>query len=664
MKSFFLFLLIIGISQLVNSQTTDSLVKTTIHTQRMNDSIVLLTVKANLEKGFALFTTHKKNPDDAFVSSFHLDSSLNKYLRSADSIKEFGTLQSQNDSVAGGTVYFYTDSVTFQYTLHIPKTDSVKITGAFSWLGKQKDEFPSGDVAIDEKSYKKIVAEPNATAALSDDDIKNKSLLWIFLRGLVTGMGAVFTPCVYPLIPVTVSFFLKRSKSRAEGIKSTIAYSLSIILIYTIPAIIITLIFGDKALYQIATSPISNLLFFTIFIIFAISFFGAFEIQLPGSWANKTDAQASKGGLMGIFFMALTLVIVSFSCTGPIAGWLFGQISSGGISAAPVLGMLGFSAGLALPFSLFAFSPSLLHSLPKSGGWLNSVKIFFGFLELALAMKFLSNVDLIYGWHLLNRDVYLSIWIVLAVLLGLYLLGKIKFSHDSDMKFVSIPRLFLAIASFCFAVYMLPGLWGAPLKSLSGILPPAHTQDFNLDDLQYKIGNTATAVSKDTNAKSAIAPKLYTGKLRMPFGIVGYFDFDEGMAAAKALNKPVMLDFTGHSCANCRKMENEVWSNPEVLKRMKEDFVVISLYVDDPSDLPDNQIYTNKSGEKITTLGKKNLDYEIAKFGFNAQPLYMFLDLNGNVLGNTVAIDAGYNPDINAFIKRLDEAKKIFVNMK
>jgi thiol:disulfide interchange protein DsbD len=460
------------------------------------------------------------------------------------------------------------------------------------------------------------------------------------------------------LIPVTVSFFLKRSKTRTEGVRNAIWYSVSIILIYTIPTLILTLIFGDKILYHISTSIISNILFFLIFTVFAISFFGAFEISLPNSWANKADEQAGKGGLLGIFFMALTLVIVSFSCTGPLVGTLLGQTSTKGVSLAPVMGMLGFGAGLALPFSLFAFFPSMLQSLPKSGGWLNSVKVVFGFIELALAMKFLSNVDLAYHWHLLDRDVFLVIWIVLFTLMGFYLLGKLKFSHDSDLPFVSIPRLFFAIAAFSFSLYMVPGLWGAPLKLLSGFIPPTGTQEFNLEELKYKIDNIHTvSATGAANTSAAKPPVKYTDKLHVPFGLTAYYDLEEGMAAAKALNKPVMLDFTGHSCPNCRKMEEQVWKNPDVLKRIKEDFVLISLYVDESQELPFEEQRKGSRGEMITTVGEKNLDYEISKFGFNAQPLYKFLDLQGVPLSDA---NYSYDPDVQKFIDHLEKVKAEF----
>ena len=627
---------------------------------RVNDSLGYLSVKASVAKGSYLFSVKKQGADDAFISSVKFDSGTSKYTNASDTAIEIGQLQSVKDTNASALFRYFADSVEFRFPLHITSQSDTKIKGSFAWLAKSGDEYPSGEESFS-VTVKSI--QPTTTIASSASTAAgDKSLSGTFLLCLAAGFLAVITPCVFPLIPVTVSFFLKRSKTRKEGVRNAILYSLSIILIYTIPTLLITLVFGDKALYTISTHPVSNLLFFTIFIVFAISFFGAFELSLPNSWANKADEKAGKGGLTGIFFMALTLVIVSFSCTGPIVGTLLGQTSTRGISLAPILGMFGFSLGLALPFSLFALFPSLLQSLPKSGGWLNSVKVCFGFVELALALKFLSNVDLIYHWRLLDREVFLVLWIVIAFLLGLYLLGKLKFSHDSDLSYVSIPRLFFAIATFSFALYLVPGLWGAPLKSLSGLLPPATTLDFNLNELQYKIGTASSSSNTSSSSKSAAKPPaLYTDKLHVPFGLTAYFDLEEGMAAAKALNKPVMLDFTGHSCANCRKMEGEVWSNPEVLKRMKEDFVLISLYVDEPSELPDAAQYTNSRKEKISTLGEKNLDYEITKFGFNAQPLYMFLDLQGNTLSD---VKYGYDSNIRKFIDHLDTVKKEFAKRK
>ena len=645
MKKYLTLLLVMVICKLTTAQDVKP-VQFNFTAKTINDSTVQLIVAAKISKGSQLFSTKKANAEDAFVSALTLDTTAKSLATIVDSVTEKGALQLVKSS--DSTNYkLYSDSVSFTYLVHVKADSAFTLNGSFAALIKSGENFPSED--------EKFSVSIEASTVKAEPTKKDDTLLSVFLLCFATGLFAIITPCVFPLIPVTVSFFLKRSGSRKAGVRNAVIYSLSIISIYTIPTILITLIFGDKALYVIATSAISNLLFFAIFIVFAASFFGAFELTLPNSWANKADQQASKGGTLGIFFMALTLVIVSFSCTGPLVGTLLGQTSTKGVSIAPIIGMFGFGAGLALPFSLFAFFPSMLQSLPKSGGWLNSVKVTFGFIELALAMKFLSNVDLIYHWHLLNRDVFLVLWIIVFVLMGLYLLGKLKFSHDSDLPFISVPRLFFAIAAFSFALYMVPGLWGAPLKPLSGFIPPATTQDFNLDNLKYTIGNSTSTPT--ATASGVKPPKKYTEKLHVPFGLIAYFDLEEGMAAAKILHKPVMLDFTGHSCANCRKMEEEVWSNPEVLKRIKENFVLVSLYVDESTELPIAEQYTNKKGDKIVTVGDKNLDYEVTKFNLNAQPLYMFLDLKGNAISD---LKYGYNSDVQKFISHLDAVKAAF----
>jgi len=645
-----LFIVLLASIQLIYSaaaQDSKQPVQFVFSATKLTDTSATFTVHAVAAKGTRIFTAAKKNNDDVFVSSLQLDSSA--FVTTA--VKEEGVAGAVAlpGSTDKGTAY---DSVTFIYTLGI-KAGATAIKGSFNWLGVKGEEFPSGEEKIN-VTITDAAATAVEDAAVASDN-KESSMWSIFLLCLATGLLAVITPCVFPLIPVTVSFFLKRSKTRIEGLKNALWYSLSIILIYTIPTLVLTLIFGDKILYTISTHPFSNIFFFVVFIVFAISFFGAFELALPNSWANKADQKAGKGGLLGIFFMALTLVIVSFSCTGPIVGTLLGQTSMQGVGLAPIIGMMGFGVGLAIPFSLFAFFPSMLQSLPKSGGWLNTIKVSFGFIELALALKFLSNVDLSYHLGILNRDVFLVLWIVVFFLLGVYLLGKLKFAHDSDLPFVSVPRLFFAMASFSFAVYMVPGLWGAPLKALSGFIPPATTQEFNLNDLQYKIGN-AVGVSPSAGPQAA-PPKKYTSKLHVPFGLTAYFDLEEGMAAAKILKKPIMLDFTGHTCPNCRKMEEQVWKDPAVLSRIKENFVLISLYVDETEELPAHEQYTDKNGVKIETVGGKNLDYEIKTFGFNAQPLYMFLDLNGKPLSD---VKYGYDPSVAGFRKHLDAVKAAF----
>ncbi|MFN5225306.1 MAG: protein-disulfide reductase DsbD family protein [Bacteroidota bacterium] len=640
-KLFGCFILFFGwTTQLLAQTGVDTAITWKLAAQRSSDSTVVLTIQAKPEKGLAIFGLYAGS---SLGGNIQIDS-LSRPLSSNDIQLIAGAgkeIQLPDDT----TVYrIYTDSATWSVTVKLPANQQGWITGSINWLGKKEDAFPSDTYAF------RVAIPAIETAATSSGG------WWqIFLICFLTGLFAVITPCVFPLIPVTVSYFLKKSETREAGWRNALWYSLSIVLIYTIPTLLLTLIFGDSILYRISVSPVSNLLFFLIFLLFAISFFGAFEISLPNSWANKADKRAGKGGLGGIFFMALTLVIVSFSCTGPLVGTLLGQTSSNGVGIAPVLGMFGFGLGLALPFSLLAFFPALLPALPKSGSWLNAVKVCFGFIELALALKFLSNVDLSYHWGILDRDVFLVLWIVIFGLMSLYLLGKIRFSHDSELKYLTVPRFFLALLSLSFTIYMIPGLWGAPLNALSGFIPPAVTQDFNLNNIQYQ---TSVAAPGTNLAKP---PIKYTDKLKVPFGLTAYFDLEEGMAAARLLKKPVMLDFTGHTCANCRKMEEQVWKQPEILSRIKQDFVLISLFVDESARLPVEEQFKTPDGDMVTTVGEKNLAYEKAKFGINAQPLYMFLDLKGEPLSD---VKYGYDPDVSRFLAHLESVKQEFARRK
>jgi len=610
---------------------------------RKNDSTLILSIQAIPEKGMSLFSLYPANgTQNPMGGTIQIDSALPSFNAASIRLK-VGT--PSVIAFPGDTSHYtvYADSVSWEFPVSVSPSLKESISGTINWLGKKGDEFPSNTYTF------RVPIANNAPA----NGVEGSTGSWwnIFLICFFTGLLAVITPCVFPLIPVTVSFFLKKSSTQSQGLRNALWYSISIILIYSIPTLLLTLIFGDSILYRISTSSAANLLFFVIFLVFAISFFGAFEISLPNSWANKADQKAGKGGLLGIFFMALTLVIVSFSCTGPLVGTLLGQTSSQGFGLAPVIGMFGFGLGLALPFSLLAFFPALLPALPKSGVWLNSVKVCFGFIELALAMKFLSNVDLAYHWGLLDRDVFLVIWIVIFGLLSLYLLGKIRFSHDSPLPHLSVPRFFLSLFSLAFTLYMIPGLWGAPLNMLSGFIPPASTQDFNLNNLQYEYAPSAAPAS---NAKP---PSKYIDKLEVPFGLTAYFDLEEGLAAARVLNKPVMLDFTGHTCANCRKMEEQVWKQPEVLRRLKNDFVLISLYVDETTELPISEQIKGEDGELIVTVGDRNLAYEKKKFGINSQPLYMFLDTKGEPLST---VRYGYDSDVDKFIAHLEEVRNEF----
>ena len=472
------------------------------------------------------------------------------------------------------------------------------------------------------------------------------SLWGIFLAGFIGGLAAFFMPCIYPMIPLTVSFFTKKSGSRAKGIQSAIIYGLSIILVYVGLGLLITLIFGASALNEAASSATFNLLFFVALIVFGISFLGAFEITLPSSLVNKMDEKSNQNGFVGLFFMAFTLALVSFSCTGPIIGTLLVDAVSKGSYLGPAIGMLGFSSALAIPFTLFAIFPSWLKEMPKSGGWLNTVKVSLGFLEIALAFKFLSNVDLAYHWNIFNRDIFLVIWIVVFGAWGLYLLGKIRLSHDNEIGFLSLPRLFFAMFVLGFTIYMIPGLWGAPLKPLSAWLPPQTTQDFDL----Y---SSKTSTSADTET----AGKKYAGLFHAPHGLDAFYDYEQGLAYAKTVNKPILIDFTGWSCVNCRKMEASVWPDKEVLKKLKEDYVLISLYVDDKTELADSEKYTSTfSGKNIKTIGQKWSDFQASTFGTNSQPYYVIAGHDGKPLVTPQA----FNLDINNYINFLNSGTTAF----
>ena len=471
------------------------------------------------------------------------------------------------------------------------------------------------------------------------------SLWGIFLAGFIGGLAAFFMPCIYPMIPLTVSFFTKKSGSRARGIQSAIIYGVSIILVYVALGLLITLIFGASALNEAASSATFNLLFFAALIIFGISFLGAFEITLPASLVNKMDEKSNQSGFVGLFFMAFTLALVSFSCTGPIIGTLLVDAVSKGSYLGPAIGMLGFSTALAIPFTLFAIFPSWLKEMPKSGGWLNTVKVSLGFLEIALAFKFLSNVDLAYHWNIFNRDIFLVIWIVVFGVWGLYLLGKLRLSHDSEIGFISLPRLFFAMFVLGFTIYMIPGLWGAPLKPLSAWLPPQTTQDFDL----YS--------NKTSTSTDETIGKKYADLFHAPHGLNAFYDYDEGLAYAKSINKPVLIDFTGWSCVNCRKMEASVWSEAAVLKKLKEDYVLISLYVDDKTELAESEKYISTfSGKKIKTIGQKWSDFQAATFGTNSQPYYVIAGLDGKSLVTPQA----FNLDIGNYINFLNSGKIAF----
>lgn len=625
-------------------------------TQEVSGRDVLLKIKALVPQGSALVSVKKISDDAPINTQIRFDSSSGFLLK--DSISEKGVPKSSTEpDFNNARVTFYTDSVEWQQRLQAGKTDSTVVKGTIAYFIKTNGSFNNY-----ETPFRVKIASPASGATVSavnsKEDLGSRSLGYLFLVSFLGGFIALITPCVFSMIPVTVGFFTKRSKSREQGIRNAIYYSLSIVLIFTFLGFLITLIFGPTALNKLATNWIANLFFFLVFFVFGVSFLGAFDIQLPASWQTAADSKASTRSFTGIFFMALTLVLVSFSCTGPIIGNLI-VLASKGSYFGPLVGMFGFSLALALPFTLFALFPQWLNSLGKAGGWLNSVKVTLGFLELALALKFLSNADLSQGWRLLDREVFLSLWIVLFGLLGFYILGKLKFHHDNelpkndfDQPYISIPRLFFALASFSFMVYMIPGLWGAPLKGISAFLPPYGTQDFST--------SAAAVVQVPLPGTAGITPVKYVKQLS-PYepevakkaGLLTFFDYDEALAAARQLKKPLMLDFTGINCINCRKMEAQVWSQPEVMKRLKENFVIASLYTDVQSiPLPESEEFDSKElGEHVNTVGEKFSHLEVSRYGVASQPFYIFLDAKEQKLA---ADGYPYDPDIQKFIRHLD----------
>jgi thiol:disulfide interchange protein DsbD len=636
--------------------------------EKINDKEFDLLITAKIEKGWHLYsqfieeggpipTSFKFNPSAAYKL-------IGKVTESPKPVTAF-------DKNFNMQIAWHKDQVVFKQRISLNKPVTA-ITGVLEFMVCDDQRcLPPAEVEFEiplVAGSEVIIASENSTpdsaieagqvidtssSLLASAVVSNKTAskaegsLWaIFIAGFIGGLAAFFMPCIYPMIPMTVSFFTKQSGSRAKGIRSAIVYGVSIIIIYVALGLLITLIFGASALNEAASSATFNLLFFVVLIIFGISFLGAFEITLPSALVNKMDEKSNQSGFMGLFFMAFTLALVSFSCTGPIIGTLLVDAVSKGSYLGPAIGMLGFSSALAIPFTLFAIFPSWLKEMPKSGGWLNTVKVSLGFLEIALAFKFLSNVDLAYHWGIFNRDIFLIIWIVIFGMWSLYLLGKLRLSHDSEINFLSLPRLFFAMFILGFTIYMIPGLWGAPLKGISAWLPPQTTQEFDL------YSNAGSAVTKiETSGKK------YAGLFHAPHGLDAFYDYEQGLAYAKSVNKPILIDFTGWSCTNCRKMEASVWPDKEVLRRLREDYVLISLYVDDKTELSLEEKYNSAfSGKKVSSIGQKWSDFQASKFGTNSQPYYVIADHTGTVL---VAPQA-FNLDVNNYIKFLESGKVAF----
>ena len=660
-KALFLLLAILSLSTL-KAQILEP-VKWKTRTEKISDTEFYLVMDGTIEKDWHVYSQF--TPENGPLAAEFTFENAKGNFEIIGKAKESPYKKQFND-VFEVDEYYFEKSVTFKQKVKItnPNVTSIKIILDYQVCKdaciNENKKFTFAIPAIpltanldQAVTHADTVAEINAASVKMDTLVKEstntvkssepkkedeKGLWTIFFLAFLGGFAALLTPCVFPMIPMTVSFFTKQSKTTAQGKRNAILYGISIIGIYVILGLAITKIFGADALNALSTNVWFNVIFFVLLVVFAISFLGAFEIMLPNSWANKVDRQADRGGIVGIFFMALALAIVSFSCTGPIVGTLLvDSASKGGI--APIVGMLGFSSALALPFMLFAMFPGWMHSLPKSGGWLNTVKVSLGFLELAFAFKFLSNADLVLQLHWFERESFLAIWIAIFGTWGIYLLGKITLPHDSPLSHISVGRLLLALLVFSFTFYMIPGLFGAPLKLISAFPPP----------------QTYSESPKGFLGTAATNENLPKGAEFGPSNLVVFTDYETGLAYAKEVNKPVLLDFTGHACVNCRKMENNVWTDENVLKILKNEVVLISLYADDKRPLPKEQQFISKStGSEIETIGDKWTDFMITKYKTNTQPLYVLVDLNGNNL-NTITPTTSYDPDVKFYENWLNQ---------
>ena len=606
--------------------------------------------KAEIEKGWHIYVT---DPAKAFNPTTFEFAPSEGVIAEGD-LRSLSKAHVEKDELLMMEIGQYDNEALFEQDFKAEKGGEVKVAISYQACNEGSCLSPTTEeITI-------VLGEGNGApqAEVKSAQESDKGSLWsLIIEAVLWGFAALLTPCVFPMVPMTVSFFMKNSGSAIRGRINASLYGLFIIALYTLPIailIIITRVAGGDAVTAdifnwLATHWVPNIIFFVVFMVFAASFFGAFEITLPSALVNKSDAQSDKGGIGGIFFMALTLVLVSFSCTGPIVGSVLIKSTSGEVWS-PIITMLAFSTAFALPFTLFAFFPSMLKKLPKSGGWLNSVKVVLGFIEVALGFKFLSVADQVYHWNLLDREIYLAIWIVVFSLLGLYLLGKIKFAHDSEMKHLSVGRLALAIGVFTFVVYMIPGMWGAPLKGLSGYLPPLSSQDF-------VIGQGAPASASSSSEADINSPK-YGDFLHLPHGLNGFFDMAEAEAYAAKVGKPIFIDFTGHGCVNCREMEARVWADPTVQQILRDEYVIVALYTDDKMKLDESNWVITESGKTLKTLGEINANYALTRFNVNAQPYYVLQGKNGEILGEP----RGYNLSVEGFVeflkKGVEEHKK------
>ena len=647
----FLFAAFIGFSQIHEP------VKWQTSVEKLSDTEYILISKASIDAGWHLYSQDVPK-DGPIPTSFSYGDDGGKMKIIGNTKEEEG--HTVDDPVFNMKIKFFENSATFEQKIEVLEGVS-EVNGFVEFMVCDDEKcLPPTEVYL---AFNLSMTDPSTVSETSDatdghnneiTSVKDKapakklgsskSLWTLFIIAFFSGFAALLTPCVFPMIPMTVSFFTKQSKSKAAGIRNAIIYGLSIIIIYVLLGILVSVIFGADALNALSTNVWFNIIFFLLLIVFAVSFLGAFEIVLPSSWGTKVDAQADRGGLIGIFFMALALAIVSFSCTGPIVGTLLVEAASGGSQVGPIIGMLGFSLAIALPFALFATFPGWLNSLPKSGSWLNTVKVVLGFLELALAFKFLSNADLVLQLHWLEREVFLAIWIGIFGTLTLYLFGKIQLPHDSPLSNISVGRLSLGLLSLTFVLYMLPGLWGAPLNLISAFPPAQH-----YSESPYGVGYTKSGSGGSTS--HADIPE--GAHLMAPHNILAFNDYYKGLAYAKKVGKPVMIDFTGHACVNCRKMEQNVWAKDKVLKVLKEDVVLISLYVDDKRKLEADEIVDSKlkPEKQLKYIGQKWSELQTVKYKTNSQPFYVLMDHNEENLIDPVA----YTPDVDEYYNWLEK---------
>jgi|TARA_R110002110_G_scaffold95109_10_gene245859 thiol:disulfide interchange protein len=650
MKKFSIVILILLSSISVYSQifkpvTWDSEIK------EVDGDMITLLMHASIEENWHLYT--QDIPDGGPIpTTFTFDNPNNDFELVGDTTESES--HTSFDKIFEMDLGYFDITATFTQKIRRLNKDlsAINVLVDFQSCDDERCIFESADMTFqlspENPNAEKVDGEEAVVAVAKKDKKGSNRDMWaIFFLAFLSGFAALLTPCVFPMIPLTVSFFTKQSKNRATGIRNAILYGLFIIVIYVLLGTLVTWVFGADALNALSTNVWFNIIFFLLLVIFAVSFLGAFEIVLPQSWANKVDQKSNKGGIIGIFFMALALAIVSFSCTGPIIGTLLVEAASKG-GLAPIIGMLGFSLAIALPFALFALFPGWLNSLPKSGGWLNTVKVVLGFLELALAFKFLSQADLVLQTDYLEREVFIAIWIAIFGALALYLLGKIRLPHDSPLPHISVGRLMLGLVVLSFTIYMIPGLWGAPLNLISAFPPP---QDYS--ESPYGVGFSKLG----GGAASEHSELPEGGHLLPPHDILAFNDYDKGLAYAKKVNKPVLIDFTGWACVNCRKMEQNVWPEGSILPLLKNEVVLISLYVDDKRSLPENEKYTSKeTGKQITSIGNKWSDFQITRYKANAQPFYVLMSLNEENLIDPV----GYTPDPEEFENWLKEGIKGF----